>query len=216
MRDDSGVRLRKHRAQSWLNAAEQPTLDLDEKFIFHWIALNALYGQAKYRWRDPGSEESDLRKFLKLMERLEKDRVRTALKLERPNVDRLLQNPFLDDGCWMLWDKETIRDRVKRREACIPERDRESDLLEVLKRIYVLRKQVFHGCSTKGGHPNRESLRAAVPVLARLVPIFRDIVGEHGRSEPFVNDLPPYPPSTSNTPPFHTPVVVGSGKSRPR
>ena len=38
------VRLRVHRALSWLEQAEQTT-DLDTRFIFLWIAFNAIYAK---------------------------------------------------------------------------------------------------------------------------------------------------------------------------
>lgn len=45
VRDDhpEGLRVRIHRAISWLARAEQETEDPDAAFIFHWIALNAAY-----------------------------------------------------------------------------------------------------------------------------------------------------------------------------
>lgn len=38
------VRLRVHRALSWLEQAERTT-DLDTRFIFLWIAFNAIYAK---------------------------------------------------------------------------------------------------------------------------------------------------------------------------
>ena len=37
--------LRTHRGLSWLNRAEQSEDDPDAKFIFLWIAFNAIYAQ---------------------------------------------------------------------------------------------------------------------------------------------------------------------------
>jgi hypothetical protein len=44
-----GLALRCYRARSWMRRASDPgsAMDLDGRFIFLWIAFNALYGQAK-------------------------------------------------------------------------------------------------------------------------------------------------------------------------
>jgi len=56
--------LRSYRAASWIRRAkETDAADLDAQFIFYWIALDALYGQAEYLNR-----QSDLRRFLEAVE----------------------------------------------------------------------------------------------------------------------------------------------------
>ncbi len=41
--------IRCHRAASWIKRSQpSPTTDLDGRFIFLWMALNALYGRAPY------------------------------------------------------------------------------------------------------------------------------------------------------------------------
>ncbi len=77
--------------------------DLDGRFIFPWIAFNALYGQAKYREQGPGRtpEERDIEKFLCLVVRLDADgRVDRELRVVRAAVEELIADPFLDDACW--------------------------------------------------------------------------------------------------------------------
>jgi hypothetical protein len=73
-----GFRLRCHRARFWIDRAETlfTTGDhrtkvkslLDEQFIFLWIALNALYGQAKYR-QDEVANTSELTDFFRFLSR---------------------------------------------------------------------------------------------------------------------------------------------------
>ena len=53
-----------------------------------------------------------------------------------------------------------------------------SQLIQLFRRLYVLRKQIFHGCSKDGSSKNRPSLRAAAPVLARFVDTRAPFVGE--------------------------------------
>jgi hypothetical protein len=65
------IAVRCFRAESWIKKAGNVSeTDIDGRFIFLWIAFNALYGQPKYLRREPGcemygrDEETDLKKFL--------------------------------------------------------------------------------------------------------------------------------------------------------
>ncbi len=195
-----GLALRCYRARSWMRRASDPgsTMDLDRRFIFLWIAFNALYGQAKYRADGPVrvSEERDIDKFLRLVTRLDRDgRVDRELHAVRASVEELIADPFLDDECWRRWDAEGIRDFDRRRETAIRRPDRRPTLHQIFGRLYVLRKQVFHGCATAQGSRNRQALERAVRVLERLLPAIAEIIpGDESLGQP------PYPPSSKERP----------------
>jgi hypothetical protein len=158
-------------------------MDLDGRFIFLWIAFNSLYGQAKYRLRGPGRgpEERDIETFLGLVVRLDRDgRVDRELRAVRGAAEELIADPFLDDDCWMRWDAEGIRDFDRRRETAIRRDDPRPTLRQVFRRLYVLRREVFHGCATAKGSRNRQALKRAVGVLERLFPAIEEIVRNNG------------------------------------
>jgi len=46
-------------------------------------------------------------------------------------------------------------------------------------RLYELRNQVVHGAAKAGSRMNRDSLKAAVPILSVTVPVLRKILWEH-------------------------------------
>src|SRR5436305_807303 len=96
----SGRPLRCYRAQSWTKRATEgvPASDLDGRFIFLWIAFNALYGQAKCRFDDTRSEFEDIRKFLALVSRLNPDATDRAVAEPRmrARTKELLRIKFLD------------------------------------------------------------------------------------------------------------------------
>ena len=110
---------------------------------------------------------------------------------------QLIRDPSLDDLSWKRWDSEGIFAKTDRERTAVQGANGRHSLHRVFARLYVLRKQIFHGCSTEGGRKNRESLLKAVAVLEKLVPIFSDLVREHGDAAQSL-DRPPYPPSEAD------------------
>lgn len=66
------VEGRLYRAESWIERATSGCRpeDFDARFIYLWIAFNALYGQAKYKEEDRQGEEASIHEFLGKMGRL--------------------------------------------------------------------------------------------------------------------------------------------------
>jgi len=73
----SNLRLRVHRALSWLGRAERAE-DLDGRFIFLWIAFNAAYA-TEINEQQRLSEQQTLRAYLEKLCALDKDRRIDAL-----------------------------------------------------------------------------------------------------------------------------------------
>jgi hypothetical protein len=193
--------LRSYRASSWIRRAQAlPPADLDGRFIFYWIAFNALYGQAKYRQEKTERirEEKDIEKFLNVVMRIDRDDAipKTVGDL-RGMPAQLIRDPFLDDLSWKRWDSEGIFAKTDRERTAVQGANGRPPLHRMCGRLYVLRKQIFHGCSTEGGRKNRESLLRAVAVLEKLVPVVSDFVREHGDGIQSL-DRPPYPPSEAD------------------
>ncbi len=203
----SGAQLRAYRAESWIRRAEQIDCAgvrtererrgaLDDRFLAYWIALNALYGQARYR-RTEGSERTDLRTFLRFIQRTPQfDQVRKALHEPdaRLPVTKLLGDAFLDNDNWAHWDAEGIVATDERLSSRVTAKDRESDLTELLFRLYVLRTQLFHGCAARGSSSKGKTMEYAVTLLGKLLPSFVAATRRHGGNQTFLAQ-PPYPPS---------------------
>jgi hypothetical protein len=189
------------RASSWRKRARQcDEGDLDARFVLWWIGFNALYGQARYRGDRGGSELADIERFLDVMVRLGPRTVPALLKQRniKGDVETLLRDKYLHDCCWREWDRKKIYDR-NGRETVVPSCNEKGDdeLFLVFKRLYVLRKQIFHGCSKERSSKNRPSLRAALPVLEHCVNEFLALVATRGGTEVgkrLIED-PPYPPT---------------------
>lgn len=220
----SGAQLRAYRAESWIGRAEQINCTgaqtererrgaRDDRFIAYWIALNALYGQAKYRGSD-GSEKTDLRTFLQFIQRTPLlDQVRKAL-LEpdaRIPVAKLLGDAFLDNDNWAHWDAKGVVAGEERLSSCVTAQDRESVLIELFRRLYVLRTQLFHGCATRGSSSKGKTMEYAVTLLGKLLPLFVAATKQHGANQTFLA-RPPYRPSEPAQP--FNPIPVRSGQRK--
>lgn len=203
----SGSQLRAYRAESWIRRAEQIDCAgtqtererrgaLDERFIASWIALNALYGQAKYRGTE-GSERTHLRTFVRFIQRtLLFDKVRRALQGPdaRLAVTKLLGDAFLDNDNWAHWDAKGVVATDKRLSSRVTAKDRESDLVELFFRLDVLRTQLFHGCAARGSSSRGKTMEYAVTLLGKVLPLFVAAMRQHGGNRTFLAN-PPYPPS---------------------
>ena len=211
---------RVYRANSWLRRAGSFESDLDGHFIFLWIALNALFGQARYRpdGGDPAGEWADLDRFLERLCRIDESsgHIRATLKPLREPILQLLSLRFLHRSYWIEGDTDALEARLQRdyrmAEAAWRRGRPEPCLSELFRRLYVLRNQIFHGASTDRSSANRDSLRAAVPVLAALVPVFRTLMKDTITREewgpvPYVpQKYPGHPPDRRSR--FNPPRVV--------
>ena len=93
-----------YRAESWMNKLlDSNGEDLDAKFIFCWIAFNALYGQPKYLPHRKGYEWNDIDKFLSCLTDLDTvGQIKTTCtsKPLRDFIYDLTTDQYLNDDCW--------------------------------------------------------------------------------------------------------------------
>lgn len=173
--------------------------DLDAAFVFCWIAFNALYGQPAYlrKEEDKWSEWGDIRKFLNLMMKYGKRQMDIAMRRVSEDARKIQDNQFLCRECWVRWNEKKLLSKEQRlNEVCQEKfRDGPSDLFH---RLYVLRNQIFHGCSSDRSAKNRESIAPAVSVLRILVPLFREIVRRYPHDESMKTLS--FPPSVGEKP----------------
>ena len=180
VRDDQpeGLRVRIHRAISWLARAEQEVDDPDAAFIFLWIALNAAYAH------EFGFEERELvqiRRFIAvLVEHDLEQRLHTVLFRQFSGPIRtLIDNKFVYEPFWRAlrehdgsgkWEQQFSDSREIAMRAVLEKRV--NILLQViLDRLYMLRNQLVHGGTTWASTVNRAQLRDGVAILGTLVPV---------------------------------------------
>jgi len=179
-------RVRLHRALSWLARAEQETDDLDARFVFQWIALNAAYA------RELGREEGERMRFQHFVDELvaldAQGSLHDALFRQFTGPIRvLIENRHVFEPFWTAlrthdssgqWEVSFAGAR-RLATAAILDRDTRTVLSIVFDRLYVLRNQIVHGGATWNSRVNREQLRDAVAILGALLPALLDIMIAH-------------------------------------
>lgn len=185
VRDDQpeGLRVRIHRAISWLARAEQETRDPDAAFIFHWIALNAAYA---HEFGFEERELSQMKRFITiLIEHDSGQRLHSVLFRQFPGPIRtLVDNRFVFEPFWRAlrehdgsgrWERQFSDSREIAMRAVLEKR---ADVLlqVVFDRLYMLRNQLMHGGTTWASSVNRAQLKDGVAILGTLVPVIIDLM----------------------------------------
>ena len=179
--------LRIHRALSWLSLAEQCS-DTDSKFIFLWVSFNAAYAQElpdDYR----GSEKERYSGFLSKLEQLDGDGKLAQLVWDEfsGTFRVLLNNRYVFNLFWEFHRGKVTRDEWEsgfRSANAAASRALASGataavLSIVLSRLYTLRNQLIHGGATWNGSVNREQLRDACAIMAKLTPLLLELMMDH-------------------------------------
>lgn len=185
------LRIRIHRAISWLSRAEQEDGDLDARYIFLWIAFNAAYA-SEFGFEQ--QEREQVRRFIERLLRLDlRQQLHDALFRQFSGPIRtLIDNRFVFEPFWRAvrnyesdgaWETSFAGSRKRALQAVM---DKEIDVLLsiVLDRLYVLRNQLIHGGATWNGATNRVQVRDGVAILDVLVPIVIDLMMQ-GKEEDF-------------------------------
>lgn len=184
--ENQGYLDRIQRAESWIEKAKAigEWEDHHGQFIFYWIALNALYG----RNRDSRRFEQDdqtwfLNRISSLDNRGDRD-IWKALDRLKSKADRLLKDQFLVSQYWdegaTLRVKQIIDNDFAAAQRAWDRGDVERYLNTLLKRISMLRNQIFHSCSTDRRSLNKNSLIPALHILESIDHTLLEVMRNHG------------------------------------
>ncbi len=177
---------RLQRAQSWVKAAEGLASDENhERFIFYYIALNAMYGRRQYEgdrsevWQDIDRFVSQVKEMCSNADERGGNPLLPALK--NASADALILDYFLLDELFKGTTRARLVDRCERdlrgAKLKLLIGDPFPMLRTILRRLTVLRNRVTHGCVTYGavskGLPSvvkgARVARSVVPVLYELM-----------------------------------------------
>ena len=178
------LRLRVHRALSWLDRAEQAE-DVDGRFIFLWIAFNAAYA-TEINENQRLSEQETFKSFLEKLCTLDKAKRIDALVWQEfsGSIRVLLDNPYVFQSFWdhqsgkideATWKQRFAKGKHDAQQALAS--GNTPALLGVLfNRLYTLRNQLIHGGATWNGAVNRDQLRDCTNLLGKLVPLIIELM----------------------------------------
>lgn len=184
-RDDQeeALRIRIHRAISWLGRAEKETDDLDARFIFLWISLNAVYAQ---EFGGESKQVEQVRTFItSLLTVDEKRRLHTLLLQNYSGAIRnVLQDKYMFEKFWESGRRHDSSDAWKASFAASSKDAMDAVLANrtvdvfchVYQRLYVMRNQLIHGGATYGSKVNRDQLVNALQVMEKLVPLVIELM----------------------------------------
>lgn len=185
-RHPEALRLRIHRALSWLLRAEQEAADHDLQFVLQWIAMNATYA------REFGREETErtrAKAFLETLVTLDTEkRLHKALFQQFTGPIRtLIDNKFTFEPFWTAMRMHDASNRwedgftsnKKAAFAAVMQGDTTKVLGIVFDRLYVLRNQLVHGGATWNSQVNRAQVADGSAILGTLVPLMLAIMMEH-------------------------------------
>lgn len=185
------LRVRIHRAISWLERAEVEKEDMDARFIFLWISLNAAYA------REFGYEQTERDEAMRFMRKLlacdTEGRIHAVLfnQFSGP-IRTLIDNKYVFEPFWRamrehdsseLWKSKFEQAKGVALKA-IMDRDTATVLSVVADRLHVLRNQLVHGGATWNGQANRAQVRDAAAILSTLMPVVIDLM-VHSRDVDF-------------------------------
>jgi hypothetical protein len=180
------VRVRLHRAISWLKRAEQETQDHDARFIFLWIAFNAAYAQ-EFGFEQP--ERELLRGFLKKLVGVDSDKAlhRVLFQQFTGPVRLLVENKYVFDPFWRAlrdhdssnaWGERFMKEKRAALRAVVAA-ETVPVLTVVFDRLYVLRNQLVHGGATWNSSVNRQQVADGANLLHSLLPVIIELMLGH-------------------------------------
>ncbi|KZC42349.1 hypothetical protein RHOFW510R12_02920 [Rhodanobacter sp. FW510-R12] len=177
------LRVRIHRAISWLTRAEQEAEDPDARYIFLWIAFNAAYA-SEFGFEQ--TERQHVKQFIdKLLELDAEGKLHHALFTQFSGPIRtLVENKHVFEPFWRAlrehdgsgaWEASFVASKKVAMKALMG-KETGTLLSIVLDRLYVLRNQLVHGGATWGGKTNRAQVKDGASILGTLVPIMLEVM----------------------------------------
>jgi len=193
------VSLRIHRALSWLKAANEDE-HADAKFIFLWIAFNAVYAQ-EFESGVELSEKRVFRDFLARLLRLDDDDLIYNITWENytGKVRLFINNQYVSRPFWRFQNGALSEIEWKRQfdgscraaSRALAMKDTAVFIGILFDRLYMLRNQLIHGGATWESNVNRDQVRDGTRTLEDIVPAIIHIVMDDPE-EPW--GAPSFPP----------------------
>lgn len=180
--------VRVHRALSWLERAGEQK-DLETRFIFAWIAFNALYGQAREGLPTArslpdygGGDRNEYIGFLNKLAQLNGDHLMHSATQIQVFLRELVGCKYLYFCYWRKmpdWSESLERDAVGFGKA-LQSRNVGRVYSRAFDRLYVMRLQLLHGGATFGSRVNRKTLQLCEVILRQLMRAILETVVDHG------------------------------------
>lgn len=178
-----GLKIRVHRALSWLQSAEQ-TADADMQFITLWIAFNAAYGVDNELERSSSGEQYN--QFISKIIELDREQLIYPLIWQQftNSIRLILDNKYIYQPFWNQqngqanfnhWEDSFKSAKIVAQKMLI-NKDSAGVLSVVFSRLYTLRNQIIHGGASWNSSLNRSQINDANKFLMEIMPIIIKIM----------------------------------------
>lgn len=188
---DDSLRLKLHRALSWLNEAEKQKDDMDFCFIALWISFNAIYADEFNSLGD----KSGVSKFLKKICRLDTDKKLDCLVWNNfsGNIRIFLNNKFIFQPFWNEQNNSAAKTETpwqtrfeyenKKAFKAVTEQNTSTTLNIIFRRLYTLRNQIIHGGSSFNSSVNVAQKKEACTFLLNILPAVIKIIMDNHKED---------------------------------
>ncbi|MDG1137612.1 MAG: hypothetical protein P8N28_05050 [Phycisphaerales bacterium] len=196
------IRLRMHRAFSWMRKADDFAIpeDADARLIFSWVAMNTLYAKWDSDRANREPEWQTREDFLTSMVKNDAEgRIQKVLLENRKLCDRLLSEEHLINSYWGNPSEDEAR-KARSKHRRIGKYYHVANevikiLLPLMTCITMLRSQLVHGMSTYGSSANRAVVEAGAVIVFEINLAMLQIIAEDGLWQDDESWMPvPYPP----------------------
>ena len=180
------LKLRLHRAVSWLLRAENQDEDDDAAFIFYWVAFNALYGMLIKDVSGSEGERTEFQEYFRIISLLDTEKIiydelwhQFSASIRILFENKYVYSPFWNHHYGMPGYDDWEMRFEKAKELglrSLKNGDTAQILSLIFDRLYVLRNQVFHGAATWKSSVNRAQIKDARRILGYLLPLFIDLM----------------------------------------
>ena len=178
-----GLKVRLHRALSWLNSAEQAT-DVDIRFIALWISFNAAYGVDNELERSSTGEQYN--QFINKIIELDHEQLIYPLIWQQftNSIRLILDNKYIYQPFWNQqngqanfnhWEDSFKTAKIVSQKMLMSQ-DSAGLLSVVFSRLYTLRNQIIHGGASWNSSLNRSQINDANKLLMELMPTILKIM----------------------------------------
>ena len=181
------LRLRLHRALSWLKRADSLDADHDLQFICYWVSFNALYGrQISFEHEDRPAElqsgdRNGFKYFLNLLCKEDSDNQIYTLLWQQFSgsiriflSNRYTYQAFWNYHCGLLSDAQALHlweENQRLVQSALAKQNSSLLMALLFDRLYTVRNQLIHGASTYNSRVNREQVIDGCHILSMLLPV---------------------------------------------
>ncbi len=162
--------------------------DRPPRYVDLWIALNALYGRRYYGNEATTNDYRDFREFVSTVADIKEGACEIDKWIAKRHVQGRIRDLVKNQYLYLeFWEgkpaalSEAIQHEVDSIDSCLRNQNSPKALETLFRRLIALRNQIIHGSASADTRRNKDALVPAVLILEEMLPLFVQVLIEHGR-----------------------------------